>query len=80
VADFTYVRCWEGVTYFAFVLDVFSRMIVGWQFACHMRTELVLDALGMAVAQRRSRTRGMLIHHSDQGSQTSRPPSGNDDY
>jgi putative transposase len=69
VADFTYVRCWEGMTYFAFVLDVFSRMIVGWQFASHMRDELVLDALAMAVGQRQPTTRGMLIHHSDSGSQ-----------
>ena len=49
VGDFTYLRCWEGVVYFAFMLDVFSRMIVGWQLAANMRTELVLDALRMAL-------------------------------
>ena len=69
VADFTYLRCWEGVVFFSFVLDVFSRMIVGWQFAAHMRDTLVLDALEMAVGQRRPQTRGLLVHHSDQGSQ-----------
>ena len=45
VGDFTYLRCWEGVVYFSFVIDVFSRMIVGWQLAGNMRTDLVLDAL-----------------------------------
>jgi len=43
VADFTYLRCWEGVVFFSFVIDVFSRRVVGWQFASHMRTDLVLD-------------------------------------
>ncbi len=45
VADFSYIRCWEGVVFFSFVIDVYSRMIVGWQFAGHMRTALVQDAL-----------------------------------
>ena len=49
VADFTYLRCWEGVVFFSFVIDAFSRRIVGWQFAAHMRTDLVLDALRMAL-------------------------------
>jgi len=49
VADLSYLRCWEGVAYFAFVLDAFSRMVVGWQLAAHMRTHLVLDALKMAL-------------------------------
>jgi putative transposase len=44
VADFTYLRCWEWVVYFSFVIDVFSRMIVGWQLAANMRSTLVLDA------------------------------------
>ena len=44
-ADFTYLRCWEGLVFFSFVIDAFSRRIVGWQFASHMRTDLVLDAL-----------------------------------
>jgi putative transposase len=48
VADMTYVRTWSGWAYVAFVLDVYSRMIVGWQVANHMRTELPLDALEMA--------------------------------
>ena len=69
VADFTYGRCWEGVVFFAFVLDVYSRKIVGWQFASHMRTSLVLDALEMAVGNRRPDPDELLIHHSDRGSQ-----------
>jgi putative transposase len=69
VADFTYIRCWEGVVFFSFVLDVYSRMTVGWQFAGHMRTELVQDALDMAVAARNIDPVGVLIHHSDRGSQ-----------
>ena len=48
VPDFTYVRCWEGLVFFAFVLDAFSRRIVGWQLAGHMRSELVVDALRIA--------------------------------
>ena len=52
VGDITYLRCWEGVVFFAFMLDAYSRRIVGWQFAGHMRTELVLDALRMAIHQR----------------------------
>ena len=56
--------------YFSFVIDCYSRMIVGWQFAAHMRTSLVQDALDMAVGQRRPPDRdGLLIHHSDRGSQ-----------
>ncbi len=53
VADFTYLRCWEGLVYFAFVIDVYSRMIVGWQLTAHMRSDLVVDALEMAVGLRR---------------------------
>ena len=69
VADFTYLRCWQGVAYFAFVLDGFSRMLVGWQLACHMRDDLVLDALRMALALRGPGADVGLVHHSDQGSQ-----------
>jgi putative transposase len=69
VADFTYLRCWEGVVFFAFMIDVFSRRIVGWQFASHMRTTLVLDALRMALAQRGPGADVALVHHSDAGSQ-----------
>jgi putative transposase len=68
-ADFTYLRCWEGVVYFAFVIDAYSRAIVGWQFADHMRTDLVLDALRMALAQRGPGADVALVHHSDAGSQ-----------
>lgn len=69
VADFTHLRCWEGIVYFAFVIDVYSRRIVGWQFASHMRTTLVLDALRMALAQRGPGADVALVHHSDAGSQ-----------
>ncbi|WP_218171482.1 IS3 family transposase, partial [Streptomyces mirabilis] len=69
VADMTYVRTWPGWVYVAFVLDVYSRMIVGWQVANHMRTELPLDALEMALWRRRIKTESGLIHHSDRGSQ-----------
>jgi len=69
VADFTYVRCYEGMVFFSFVIDVFSRRIVGWQFAPHMRTDLVLDALRMALTRREHGADVDLIHHSDAGSQ-----------
>lgn len=49
IADFTYLKSWEGVGFFSFVLDVYSRRVVGWQLASHMRTDLVLDALKMAL-------------------------------
>jgi transposase InsO family protein len=67
VADFTYLRCWEGLVFFSFVLDAYSRMIVGWQFAGNMRTDLVLDALRMALATRQPGADVQLIHHSDAG-------------
>jgi putative transposase len=67
VADITYLRTWEGWLYLAAVQDVYSRRIVGWAMADHMRSELVVDALEMALAQRRPAPG--LIHHSDQGSQ-----------
>ena len=69
VVDFTYLRTWEGVVFFAFVIDVFSRMIVGWQFATHMRRTLVLDALRMALGLRAPGADAWLVHHSDRGSQ-----------
>jgi putative transposase len=69
VADFCYLRCWEGVVFFAFVIDAFSRRVVGWQFAGHMRTDLVLDALRMALATRNRGADVELVHHSDAGSQ-----------
>ena len=69
VGDFTYLRTWEGRLYFAFIIDVFSRMIVGWQLACHMRTTLVLDALRMALGLRAPGADFQLVAHTDQGSQ-----------
>jgi putative transposase len=69
VADFTYLRCWEGLVFFSFVIDAFSRRVVGWQFASHMRTTLVLDALRMALSRRQAGADVELIHHSDAGSQ-----------
>jgi putative transposase len=69
VADFTYLRCWEGLVFFSFVIDAFSRRVVGWQFAAHMRTDLVLDALRMALSRREHGADVELIHHSDAGSQ-----------
>jgi transposase InsO family protein len=69
VADLSYLRCWEGVVFFAFVIDAYSRRIVGWQLAGHMRTTLVLDALRMALGQRQPGAAVALVHHSDRGSQ-----------
>lgn len=67
VADITYVATWAGFLYLAVVLDVCSRRIVGWAMAEHLRTELVVEAVDMALWRRRP-VRG-VIHHSDQGSQ-----------
>jgi putative transposase len=69
VADFCYLRCWEGVVFFSFVIDVFSRRVVGWQFASNMRADLVVDALGMALGTRDRGADVQLVHHSDAGSQ-----------
>ncbi|MFD1313901.1 IS3 family transposase, partial [Streptomyces kaempferi] len=73
VADFTYVSTWSGVVYVAFVVDTFSRRIVGWSAATSKETRLVLDALEMALWQRdrdqHPHRKGELIHHSDAGSQ-----------
>lgn len=66
-ADITYIATWEGFVYLAFVLDAYSRRLVGWAMESHLRTELVMDALEMAV-WRRQPAPG-LIHHSDQGVQ-----------
>lgn len=66
LADITYCSTWQGWLYVAFILDVYARVIVGWQIATHMRTDLVLDALEMAAWQRH--TNG-CVHHSDAGSQ-----------
>jgi putative transposase len=66
VADITYIPTWAGFLYLAVVLDAWSRRVVGWAMATHLRTELVLDAFNMALAQRRP---AKVIHHSDQGCQ-----------
>ena len=67
VADITYLRTWEGWLYLVAVQDLYSRRIVGWAMADHMRAELVTDALQMALSHRRPAPG--LIWHSDQGSQ-----------
>jgi transposase InsO family protein len=67
VADFTYVATWNGFVFVAFVIDVFSRMIVGWRVSTSLKADFVLDALEQAV-HARSDTDG-LIHHSDKGTQ-----------
>ncbi len=69
VGDFTYLRTWEGRMFFAFLIDVFSRMIVGWQIATHMRCDLVLDTLRMALGTRQPGADVQLVAHTDQGSQ-----------
>jgi putative transposase len=68
VADLSYLRCWQGLVFFAFVLDAHSRKVVGWQLASHMRTTLVLDALRMALHLRGPGADVALVHHSDRGS------------
>lgn len=69
VGDFTYLRSWEGASFFSFVIDAFSRRIIGWQLASHMRTDLVLDALRMALGQREPGADLELVAHTDRGSQ-----------
>ncbi len=64
-ADITYIRTWEGWLYLASVMDCYSRKIVGWAMADHMRAEIVTDALEMAVTRRKPA--GRPVHHSDQG-------------
>ena len=74
VGDITYVRTWEGWLYLATVLDVFSRRVIGWAVADHMRAALVCDALRMAVATRGGTVAG-VVFHSDRGCNTRRPSS-----
>ena len=69
VADITHLRSWEGASFLGFVVDVFSRKVVGWQLASHMRSDLVLDALRMALGTRGPGADVELVHHSDRGSQ-----------
>jgi putative transposase len=68
VADLTYVATWSGFVYVAFVIDAFSRMLVGWQASRSLRTDLALDALEMAIWRRQARLEG-LVHHSDRAAQ-----------
>ena len=68
VTDLTFVSTWQGVAYVCFIVDAYSRRIVGWRVAGHMRTEMVLDALEMARWSRGTRLEG-LVAHSDAGSQ-----------
>jgi putative transposase len=68
VADLTYVATWSGFVYVAFVIDAFSRLLVGWQASRSLRTDLALDALEMAIWRRQAQLDG-LVHHSDRGSQ-----------
>lgn len=69
VADITYIETYSGFVYAAFILDLFSRMIVGWQVSDSLRAELALDALEMAIWSRGDRIGSQLVHHSDRGVQ-----------
>jgi len=69
VADITYVMTFSGWVYTSFVMDLFARRIVGWQVADHLRSDLALDALEMAIWARRHEDIGGLVHHSDRGVQ-----------
>jgi putative transposase len=68
VADFTFVSIWQGFAYVAFIVEVYSRFIVGWRVSRHMRTEFVLDALEQVLHARQPDPH-RLVHHSDRGSQ-----------
>ena len=69
VSDLTYVATWRGFVYVAFVIDVYSRRIVGWRVSNSLRSDLALDALEQALWERDAAEREQLIHHSDRGSQ-----------
>jgi putative transposase len=69
VADLTYVSTWSGFVYVAFVIDVFSRSIVGWRVSNSLHAELALDALEMALWVRRNQELEGVVHHSDRGVQ-----------
>jgi transposase InsO family protein len=75
VGDLTYRQCWQRLLLFAFVLDVYSRMIVGWQLASQMRTDLVLDPLRIGLGTRAHGAEFALVAHTDAGSQD---PSADD--
>lgn len=69
MADFTYVKTWQGFVYVSFVIDVFARYIVGWKVSPSAHTDFVLDALEQALHDRQPARDGGLIHHSDRGVQ-----------
>ena len=69
VSDLTYVATWRGFVYVAFVIDVFSRRVVGWRVSNSLRSDLALDALDQALWERNQDRDGRLVHHSDRGSQ-----------
>jgi putative transposase len=69
VSDLTYVATWRGFVYVAFVIDVFSRRIVGWRVSSSLRSDLALDALEQAICERQPATTDELVHHSDRGVQ-----------
>ena len=69
MADLTYVKTHAGFVYVAFVIDVFSRFVVGWQVSTSLRSDLALDALEMAIHSRRPHGLDGLVHHSDRGVQ-----------
>ena len=69
LADITYVRTWSGFVYVSFVVDVYARMIVGWQASRSLRTDLALDALEQAIWARKDQGLDELVHHSDRGVQ-----------
>ena len=69
VSDLTYVATWRGFVYVAFVIDVFSRRIVGWRVSSSLRSDLALDALEQAICERQEDSNENLIHHSDRGVQ-----------
>ena len=69
VADLTYVATWQGFAYVAFIIDVYSRKIVGWRVSSSLRSDLAIDALEMAIWSRADADLSQLVHHSDRGVQ-----------
>ncbi len=69
VSDLTYVATWRGFVYVAFVMETFSRRIVGWRVSTSLRSDLALDALEQAICEREDDRQERLIHHSDRGVQ-----------
>lgn len=69
VSDLTYVATWRGFVYVAFVIDAFSRRIVGWRVSSSLRSDLALDALEQALCERQDEATDALVHHSDRGVQ-----------